>query len=208
MGYFTRRVRDILYPMRGAIVLTITLTWWYGTTVQGGKFPLLEKYNWAGKIPRILSRSGVDIANSLKSGAYRNWELPTVCATVYEHDNFEGSSMQVNNAIGKIVTRKPWNGLIKSVKVTPGCTFKGYTNNNAQGYPLVESTTDFDFHDHMNSWTCQCGEQRNSCSVPEGFCTGNFMVWEDCDADGIPDPKCGPEFVSSADGCRQKAGCR
>merc|ERR1711990_806773 len=65
--------RDILYPMRGALVVALALTLWSCVPGHGGKYPLVEKYNWEGKIdgrrennlpqqkgtePLIASRSG------------------------------------------------------------------------------------------------------------------------------------------------------
>merc|ERR1711990_846166 len=65
--------RDILYPMRGALVVALTLTLWSYARCQRGKYSLVEKYNWGGKIdgqgeknpplqnvapPLIASRSG------------------------------------------------------------------------------------------------------------------------------------------------------
>ena len=36
--------------MRGALVVALTLTLWSCAPGHGGKYPLVEKYNWAGKI--------------------------------------------------------------------------------------------------------------------------------------------------------------
>merc|ERR1711990_558737 len=65
--------RDILYPMRGSLAAALALTLWSCVPGYGGKYPLVEKYNWERKIdgqgesnpphqkgtePLIASRSG------------------------------------------------------------------------------------------------------------------------------------------------------
>merc|ERR1711990_845073 len=42
--------RDILYPMRGALAVALALTLWSCVPGYGGKYPLVEKYNWERKI--------------------------------------------------------------------------------------------------------------------------------------------------------------
>ena len=58
-----------------------------------------------------------------------------------------------------------WNDIVSSVKVTPGCIFKGYRGlvketRHDGGHPMVELTQDSDLqgdkNDHLSSWTCQC----------------------------------------------------
>ena len=39
--------------MTGALVVALTLTLWSCAPGYGGKYPLVEKYNWEGKYPLV-----------------------------------------------------------------------------------------------------------------------------------------------------------
>jgi len=93
---------------------------------------------------------------------------PPVCATVYENRNFQGSSIPAYGWTSKVIhslwtSDHLWNDRISSVKVNPGCVFKGYNNNHIveNEQPLVElkedSNLEGDEDNAISSWICQCG---------------------------------------------------
>jgi len=90
-----------------------------------------------------------------------------VCAAVYENQNFQGSwqyafPQATSGVIHDLYTSdRWWNDRISSVKVNPGCVFKGYRHTHLEEQPLVElredSNLEGDENNEISGWTCQCG---------------------------------------------------
>jgi len=91
------------------------------------------------------------------------------CATVYENHNFQGSSIIASEGKSGVIhdlwtSNRPWNDRVSSVKVNPGCVFKGYINSPSayvEEQPLVQLTGDSnlqgDYDNAISGWNCQCG---------------------------------------------------
>merc|ERR1711990_1371376 len=76
--------RDILYPMRGSLAVALALTLWSCVPGYGGKYPLVEKYNWERKIDgqgenNPPPQKGTEPLIASRSGACQDDEPPPFC---------------------------------------------------------------------------------------------------------------------------------
>ncbi len=83
-----------------------------------------------------------------------------ICATLYEHENYSGASLNVftNQSVSNV--GHWWNDRVTSVQVAPGCQITLYEHVDFKGLPytLWESSYNVGelFNDQASSYSCSC----------------------------------------------------
>ena len=84
----------------------------------------------------------------------------TVCATIYEHIDFGGSSRNISPGESSANIGTLWNDKASSLRVTPGCGFNGWQHADYRGtHKSFVGTVPWigdGWNDILSSYTCTC----------------------------------------------------
>ena len=86
--------------------------------------------------------------------------LGTWCAKLYEHGNYLGWQHEVSETLDESLVEHGKNDKVSSIKVRPGCTFKGYHHSGLNDLMFTVSSdmsfVGIDNNDKMTSFSCEC----------------------------------------------------
>jgi len=101
-------------------------------------------------------------------------DYSTVCATIFEHGDYKGWGHLLPESKERYNLPSDLNDAASSVRVAPGCTFKGYENYvGEQGAPMVYTADANIRHDILSSYSCTCS---TACATIYGH--EHFKGWK------------------------------